>query len=316
MFGDAQTWHDLPEERQPTPSADLVIATMGAGKTRVARTAAGQFLERNAVATVGFALPLHRLTAEQAAAFENEIGHNAAIWRGMDQPDPERRDGAKMCLQPELSKAAQDAGASMSPICAVCPEPQRLRLPQAAGAEGARLVLPAPAPLPSEAQGDPAAGRAGRSTKSSTTPAWLRTSGWPPRHLRATCSTCLIVATVPCSASRAACCGRTSGRCEAEGIDGQGAYGSPRRPQGAGLTADLAHETLGGSSGRASRSPFEGNVVRHGAGAERRWRAGSRRRCRRLWGLVEELLRGEHEISTSIEIEPNAELQGGDGSAW
>ena len=147
FFAQATAWRELPEEQRnvAAPPVWLVNGTMGSGKSRIARRAAGQFLVENLDAAVVTSVPLHRLANEQAGLFTEETLHQALIWRGMDQPDPERRDGSKMCLEPELSKAAQDAGASMSPICAVCPSRNECGYRKQRAQKASRLVLPAPA---------------------------------------------------------------------------------------------------------------------------------------------------------------------------
>ena len=94
---------------------------MGLGKSRMARGYAARLLKRDQAAVALFAVPLHRLTTEQAANYKKETGDDAAIWRGMKQPDPERDDGKAMCLEPDLSEAAQDAGVNVSSVCKVCP---------------------------------------------------------------------------------------------------------------------------------------------------------------------------------------------------
>jgi hypothetical protein len=69
-----------------------------------------------------FAVPNHANTVEQAADFENETGLKAAIWRGLEQEDPEKV-GKKMCLESKLSKAATSSSGAvrLQDICAACP---------------------------------------------------------------------------------------------------------------------------------------------------------------------------------------------------
>jgi putative DNA primase/helicase len=69
-----------------------------------------------------FAVPNHANTVEQAADFEKETGLKAAIWRGLEQMDPER-PAKLMCLESKLSKATTSSGGAvrLKDVCAVCP---------------------------------------------------------------------------------------------------------------------------------------------------------------------------------------------------
>jgi putative DNA primase/helicase len=312
FFSSAQAWHDLPEEQRPAPSADLVIATMGVGKTRMAREAAGQFLERSAAATVGFALPLHRLTAEQAAAFENEIGHNAAIWRGMDQPDPNRDDGAKMCLQPELSKAAQDAGASMSPICAVCPSRNECGYRKQRAQKAHAWYFPHQLIFRTRPTAVPPLAVLVIDEK-------FHDAGMV-QNIRLSASTLEgDLLDVPHAGDRALL-GELRGILRAAlkaavatvFTDKARARITKADLEAAGLTADLAHEAQTIEWSRKPKPVLSGDV----SDMLQSMQAMAGRftgNLPRLWRLVAELLRSEHGVSTSIEIQPDAKLQGSDG---
>lgn len=312
FFGQAQAWHDLPEEQRTKPTAHLVNATMGAGKSRIARAHAGCFLERNKAAAVSFALPLHRLTAEQAAAFKAETGGDAAIWRGMEQPDPERDDGKAMCLQPELSKAAQDASANVSEICKVCPSRNDCGYRRQQQQQGRAwyfphqlLFHPKPKAIPAPALLviDEKFHNAGMAENIRLAASTLEgdVSDVPHagdrdllRELRGMLLAALKAAGDPVGAAEKRT-RLTKGRLEA-----------------AGLTADLASQAKAVEWKRKPKPKLSGDVV----DMVRTLQAMAGRfttKVPTLWGLIEDLLRSDHDTATTIELEPNAKLQGGDG---
>src|SRR5262249_11531050 len=71
FFDEAIAWRQLPDEQRndTAPPVWQVGGTMGIGKTRDARRAAGRFLRENSGAAVVTSVPLHRLANEQAGLF-------------------------------------------------------------------------------------------------------------------------------------------------------------------------------------------------------------------------------------------------------
>lgn len=315
FFKQAMAWRALPEDQRnvATPPAWLVNGTMGSGKSRIARRAAGQFLMENPGAAVVTSVPLHRLANEQAGLFAEETSHQALIWRGMDQPDPERRDGSKMCLEPDLSKAAQDAGLHVTSVCKLCPSRNDCGYRMQKKLSGRAwymphqlLYHPKPKPIPApsvlivdEAFHGPGLAQNVPLAASALEGDLLDVLHRGDRDLLSAARGALL------SAFR---------RAEAEPQASKTRRVSLTKAmvEAAGLDADTVRDARRIEWSRKPNIPIEGSV----AEMVRELRAVAHRftpKVPRLWGLVEDLLRGEHETSTHIEIEPNARLQGGDG---
>ena len=311
FFAQALTWHDLPEEKRTMPSALLANATMGAGKSQMSRHHAGKLL-RDKSAAVAFTLPLHRLTTEQAAAFKAETGHDAAIWRGMEQRDPERDDGATMCLQPELPKAAQDASVNVSAICKVCPSRNDCGYQRQRGQKARAWFLPhnllfqekpKAIPAPAALVTDEKFHDAGMAENTRLAVSTLEGDLWDVPHagdrellqeMRGMLLSALKAsgATVKAPATRVRL---TKTHLEAVG-----------------LTADLAQEARRIEWTRKPKPELSGDV--HDILNTLQAMSGRfTSKVPTLWNLVEALLRGDHDEATTIEIEADAALQGGDG---
>lgn len=314
FFAEARAWHDLPEDQRPVPPAHLANATMGAGKSRITRRHGGELLA-DQDAAVTFGLPLHRLTSEQAADFKAETGLDAAIWRGMDQPDPERDDGAKMCLEPELSGAALDAGLPATVACKVCPRRSgpgvcgyRRQQGQTARAwffphnlifQPKPKAIPAQAPLVIDEK--------------------FHDKGMA-ENIRLAVSTLEgDLLDVPHAGDRALLSkyrGMLLAALKAAGATAQAPEKRARltrmQLEAVGLTADMADQARAIEWTRKPEPKLSGDV----ADMVRQLRALSSRftsKVPTLWKLVEALLRGDHDTGTNIEIEADAALQGGDG---
>ena len=108
------------------PPVQAVRAEVGLGKSSVTRQGVARLLRRMRAEgdprTVAYAVPTHKLGAEQAAAFQalpdaRASGLQAAIWRGRKQPDP-TTPGHKMCR--DLDAVADAQAALMDPQTSVC----------------------------------------------------------------------------------------------------------------------------------------------------------------------------------------------------
>lgn len=311
FFAEARAWYDLPEDQRPIAPAHLANGTMGAGKSHIARRHGGKLLA-DQDAAVTFALPLHRLTREQAADFKAETGLDAAIWRGMDQPDPERDDGKAMCLEPELSGAALDAGLPATVACKVCPSRgvcgYRRQQGQTARAwfsphnlifQPKPKAIPAPAALVIDEK--------------------FHDKGMA-EDIRLAASTLEgDLLDVPHAGDRALLSeyrGMLLAALKASGATVQAPEERARltrmQLEAVGLTADRAQDARRIEWTRKPEPKLSGDV----ADMVRQLRALSSRftsKVPTLWKLVEALLRGDHDQATTIEIEADAALQGGDG---
>jgi len=101
--------------------AEGINITMGAGKSFAARAAAATLLQGDPNKAVHFFLPMHRLIEESAEKLKKDNGVHAAIWRGMDQVDPEHSDSRKMCTEGNLVRLGRNAGLDQDNVCAACP---------------------------------------------------------------------------------------------------------------------------------------------------------------------------------------------------
>lgn len=311
FFAEARGWHDLPEDQRSAPTAHLVNGTMGAGKSHLARHHAGELLADQGAA-VTFALPQHRLTSEQAQAFKAETGLDAAIWRGMDQPDPERDDGAKMCLQPELSKAAHDAGLLATVGCKVCPSRNECGYRRQQGQKARAWFLPHNLIYQARPKAIPALAALVIDEK-------FHDKGMA-ENIRLAASTLdgdlLDVPHVGDRELLREYRGMLLAALKAAGATAQASEKRARltraQLEAVGLTADRAQEARRIEWKRKPKPKLSGDV----ADMVRQLRALSSRftsKVPTLWKLVEALLRGDHDQAATIEIEPDAALQGGDG---
>jgi hypothetical protein len=107
-------------------SRDMLLrVTVGGGKSEAAIRTALELLAAGRVAKPGGALffltPRHDLNEELRDRFMRlRPDLHVAIWRGMDAPDP-ARPGETMCQDPELPRAAADAGLPRTTACIACP---------------------------------------------------------------------------------------------------------------------------------------------------------------------------------------------------
>ena len=152
----ARAWNALPDDERHDvpPPVGLLNSTMGGGKSHAMRARAARLIQERPGNTVATFIPLHRLAEEQAADFQHETGLPASIWRGMSQPDP-LRPGALMCLQPELTDAAQEAGLPAAAVCGLCPSRNDCGTRRQRGQDWRYALLPhqllfgtKPAPIP------------------------------------------------------------------------------------------------------------------------------------------------------------------------
>ena len=111
--------------RQGEPPEVLLRLTVGAGKSEAAIVGAADVL---AAAHAGgregalyYLVPRHDLGGEVVQRIAtSHPGRAVAVWRGMDQPDPEL-PGKTMCQDAELPRLAAAAGLAGTAACAACP---------------------------------------------------------------------------------------------------------------------------------------------------------------------------------------------------
>ena len=103
----------------------LLQVTVGGGKTENAVQGAAALLdaarEAGREGALFFLVPRHDLGGEIVSRIQKaHPDKTAAIWRGMDAPDPDQ-PGKEMCHDRELTKAAQAAGVGAASVCPACP---------------------------------------------------------------------------------------------------------------------------------------------------------------------------------------------------
>ena len=106
----------------------LLRVTVGAGKSEAAISAVPALLAAAKAAgrtgALYYAVPRHDLGDQLLARFRQRHPHlSVAIWRGMDQPDPEAPANdaeRRMCADRELSRAATMAGQNATAACKAC----------------------------------------------------------------------------------------------------------------------------------------------------------------------------------------------------
>lgn len=311
FFAEARAWHDLPEDQRPVPPAHLANATMGAGKSRITRRHGGELLA-DQDAAVTFGLPLHRLTSEQAADFKAETGLDAAIWRGMDQPDPERDDGKGMCLEPELSEAARNAGASMSAICKVCPSRNDCGYKRQASTVRRIWFMPHNLLFHPKPQAVPAPAALVIDEK-------FHDAGMAENIRLAASTLDGDLMDVPHAGDRDLLREYRGMLLAALKTAGATAQAPEKRARltrthlaAVGLTADMADQARAIEWKRKPAPKLSGDVADM-ARQLRELGGLFTPKVPTLWKLVEALLRGDHDTGTNIEIEADAALQGGDG---
>lgn len=107
----AEHWR-APSE---TPPVLALPVGVGLGKSTAAREMIARLIKSGALKgrTVVYAVPTHRLGAEQLDAF-SALGVLAATWKGRDAPDPTTDDPDRlMCLDPDAARDARLAGVSV-----------------------------------------------------------------------------------------------------------------------------------------------------------------------------------------------------------
>jgi putative DNA primase/helicase len=313
FFDQATAWHELPDEQRndAAPPQWSVNGTMGSGKSRIARLAAGRFLMKKLGSAIVTSAPLHRLANEQARLFANETLHQPLIWRGMDQPDPDRGDGSNMCLEPELSKAAQKAGLNVSSICKLCPSRKHCGYRRQQKLSGRVWYVPhqllfhpkpKPIPAPSVLVVDEAFHASGLAENVRLALSTLEGEviGVPHRDDRA-----LLV-----EARSALLSAFRRAEAEAQASGAKRSRLTKTMVEAAGLDADTVREARRIEWSRKPDAPLESGVpdmVQELQAIGHRFTP----KVPRLWSLIEDLLCSEHETSIGIEIEPNARLQDG-----
>lgn len=294
----------------PPRPAQLASITMGGGKTSMTRGYLADLVHQGDA--VSIFLPLHRLTEEQAGDLKKDHGIDAAIWRGMSRPDPERDDGKAMCLEPELPKEASVAGLSETAVCKVCPSRGECGYQRQHRAKNRTWYAPhnllfyrrpKAIPAPGVVVIDEKFHDAGMVKDANLAASTLQIDlsaieDEIDREITSTFFAKLFPAFQAASARPKNTAGRvrvTRADLDAEGITVE--------------MAATAHSSIWDLKPKPKLTGDAANMVR-----ELKALAGPfTRKLPLLCRLVEELLRGEHDVATSIEVEPDATLKGGDG---
>jgi hypothetical protein len=114
----------MRQQRGEAPEVMLRM-TVGGGKSEVAIAATSALLDAahagGREGALYYLVPRHDLGGEIVGRIAKaHPGRKVAIWRGMDQPDPEAK-GKAMCQDPELPRLAGAAGLSATAACGACP---------------------------------------------------------------------------------------------------------------------------------------------------------------------------------------------------
>jgi putative DNA primase/helicase len=121
----AQAWHAAPANDREGPEHAALAATLGIGKSTIARAELPAFITTMKALKLVYRLlwtvPFHRLGRDAELAMQI-LGLHVATWRGRDAADPEAEDpDTKMCLDPDAVADALAIGADIEQ--SVCGNP-------------------------------------------------------------------------------------------------------------------------------------------------------------------------------------------------